>query len=441
MATAAETQDVEETLEEVSLHDTPRPEYGSKPSNGVASSGPKVPNFSPPILSTPSSAQPQTPTRPLPLNLNGHNNTHTSTPLQSPPPRISTSNSTAPSVLPTRTSTVGFLTLPQGQTLSIVLITSALDIIIQSKEAKRSQHLREATEHALAMVRQGQGADKPKEIFEPLRLACETRNDKLQIASLDCIAKLTAYAFFVEATPNANAYASPPGSPSASATNLPASLADTVAHTITNCYTESTLDTVSLQIVKALLALVLSPHILVHHSSLLKAVRTVYNIFLLSQDPVNQNIAQGGLTQMVHHIFARCQIPTDPTGPADIPTTTSRSSLAPSNEAQEGPSTPASKGNSNGIHQFGSSTSVDSDLAVAAAVPLPPEGDDENLDSEYVYFALLYALSNGTPCLGLRTPQVYPTREGTLRLENPMHSARMICSSRMRSSYSVLFAS
>lgn len=379
MATPSETHDVEETLEEVSLHDDTSPEHGSNPPNGLTNGGPEVPHSPPSLPSTPSSAQPQTSKRLPPLNINGHNNTHVPASLQTPPPRISMSSSVAASVLQTRTSTTSFLTLTQGQTLSVVLITSALDIIIQSKEAKRSQHLRETTEHALNMLRQGLGAEKPREIFEPLRLACETKNDKLQIASLDCISKLTAYAFFVEATPHANAYASPPGSPSASTTNLPTSLADIVTHTVTNCYTESTPDTVSLQIVKALLALVLSPHILVHHSSLLKAVRTVYNIFLLSQDPMNQNIAQGSLTQMVHHIFARCQLSTDPIGPADVTTSTSRSSLNPSNEDL---GTPISKSYTNGIHQSGSSTSVDSDLAAAAAVPLPPEGDDENIENE-----------------------------------------------------------
>ena len=379
MATTAETHDVDGMLEEVSLHDAPRQEHDSKPSNGVANGGPEVPHSPPPLPSTPNSAKPQTPTRRPPLDLNGHSNIHVSASLQSPPPRISTSSSAGASVPPRRTSTTGSLTLAQGHTLSVVLITSALDIIVQSKEAKRSQQLRDATEHALGMLRQGLGADKPRDIFEPLRLACETKNDKLQIASLDCIAKLTAHAFFVEATTHTNAYASPPGSPSASTTNLPTSLADTVTHTVTNCYTESTPDTVSLQIVKALLALVLSPHILVHHSSLLKAVRTVYNIFLLSQDPMNQNVAQGGLTQMVHHIFARCQITTDPIGPADVPTSASRSSLTPSNEDL---GTSTSKIHTNGIHQSGSSTSVDSELVAAADVPLPPEGDDENIDGE-----------------------------------------------------------
>jgi len=83
-------------------------------------------------------------------------------------------------------------------------------------------------------------------------------------------------------------------------------------HTITTCHTETTPDSVSLQVVKALLALVLSSTILVHQSSLLKAVRTVYNVFLMSSDPVNQTVAQGGLTQMVHHVFSRCKI-TPPT--------------------------------------------------------------------------------------------------------------------------------
>jgi brefeldin A-inhibited guanine nucleotide-exchange protein len=55
------------------------------------------------------------------------------------------------------------------------------------------------------------------------------------------------------------------------------------------------------------MAIVLSTNegMLVHQSSLLKAVSTVYNVFLLSSDPANQVVAQGGLTQMVHHVFGR----------------------------------------------------------------------------------------------------------------------------------------
>lgn len=203
----------------------------------------------------------------------------------------------------------------KGHNVSMVLITSALETIAASKEARKSVPLRESTQKALDLIRSNQGGDRPREIFEPLRLACETRNEKLMIASLDCISKLISYSFFAEED-RLGSYAlpSPPPSPNprnpsgASQANIPLpSLVDLVAHTITACHTETTPDPVSLQIVKALLSLVLSPNILVHHSSLLKAVRTVYNIFLLSTDPVNQMVAQGGLTQMVHHVFTRCK--------------------------------------------------------------------------------------------------------------------------------------
>ena len=193
------------------------------------------------------------------------------------------------------------LTMAKGHTVSVVLISSALETIAASKEAKRSAPLRESVQRALEMVKSGQGGDKPREIFEPLRLACETRNEKLMIASLDCISKLISYSFFAESSSSSHAPSSPPPSPgpnsrhstSSQAPPPPPSLVDLVVHTITSCHTESTPETVSLQIVKALLALVLSPTILVHQSSLLKAVRTVYNVFLLSVDPVNQMVAQG----------------------------------------------------------------------------------------------------------------------------------------------------
>ncbi|TFK43562.1 hypothetical protein BDQ12DRAFT_596918 [Crucibulum laeve] len=209
------------------------------------------------------------------------------------------------------------MTISQGHTVSVVLISTALETIAASKEAKRSVAMRDSTRHALELVKSNQGGARPREVFEPLRLACETRSEKLMIASLDCISKLISYSFFAE--PNTHLSQpidSPPPSPhpsGRSSTSVPPysspqpSLVDLVAHTITACHTENTPDAVSLQIVKALLSLVLSPTILVHHSSLLKAVRTVYNVFLLSTDPVNQMVAQGGLTQMVHHVFTRCR--------------------------------------------------------------------------------------------------------------------------------------
>ncbi len=203
------------------------------------------------------------------------------------------------------------LTLPRGNPVSSVLITSALETIAASREAKKSKPLRECTHRALELVRADLAGDQPREIFEPLRLACETGSEKLMIASLDCITKLVSHAFFIDDSSPIASLPSPPPSPAPgrrdSHSSIPEpSLVDLVVHTITSCHTETSPDTVSLQVVRALLALVLSSTILAHQSSLLKAVRTVYNVFLMSNDPVNQTVAQGGLTQMVNHVFARC---------------------------------------------------------------------------------------------------------------------------------------
>jgi brefeldin A-inhibited guanine nucleotide-exchange protein len=81
-----------------------------------------------------------------------------------------------------------------------VLITSALKTIAASREAKKSTSLRETTRRALELVRADHVGDSPREVFEPLRLACEceTRTEKLMIASLDCITKLISHLFFVD---------------------------------------------------------------------------------------------------------------------------------------------------------------------------------------------------------------------------------------------------
>ncbi|ETW76959.1 hypothetical protein HETIRDRAFT_106312 [Heterobasidion irregulare TC 32-1] len=188
------------------------------------------------------------------------------------------------------------MSIPQSNSVSTMLFTSALD----------TAPLREGVDIALEIVRAGMGDDHPREIFKPLCLACETRNEKLMVASLDCISKLISYSFFIEARPPEHASSRPRPCPRSDLP--PPSLVDLVVHTITTCRTETTADLVRLQVVKALLALVLSSTILVHQSSLLKAVCTVYNVFLMSTDPVNQTAARGGLTQMVHHILSHSKV-------------------------------------------------------------------------------------------------------------------------------------
>ena len=262
-----------------------------------------------------------------------------------PEPRSSTNRPRIP--LPPLSTHKRSLTASRGNTVSSVLISTALETIANSREAKRSVALKDSVQRALDLVRSGDGGERPREIFEPLRLACETKNEKLMIASLDCISKLISYSFFVEEDSSRPNFTSPPPSPGgpngrqggSTQSGHEPSLVDIVVHTITSCHTENTPETVSLQIVKGLLALVLSTTILVHQSSLLKAVRTVYNIFLLSVDPVNQMVAQGGLTQIVNHVFARCKI--DPSLPSfpetGSPTPKTDPALSPTSSHQQTP--------------------------------------------------------------------------------------------------------
>ncbi|WWC95937.1 hypothetical protein V866_002804 [Kwoniella sp. B9012] len=186
--------------------------------------------------------------------------------------------------------------------LSTVLIMPPLQLLVDSKEAKKSASFRAASQKALELCQvsgNGEGSSSaylhPREIFEPLRLAIsnpQTTSVPILITSLDLLSKLISHSFFSE-----------PNGPPKGMSPLP----DLITHTITLSYSENSPPQVALQVVKALMAIVLSTDkgMLVHQSSLLKAVRTVYNVFLLSNDAANQVVAQGGLTQMVHHVFGR----------------------------------------------------------------------------------------------------------------------------------------
>ncbi|KAG0150678.1 hypothetical protein CROQUDRAFT_651889 [Cronartium quercuum f. sp. fusiforme G11] len=217
---------------------------------------------------------------------------------------------------------------------SAVLVIASLETIIASKEAKRSQELNEATRAALGLLKgeyntagELQPPATPDEeaqmIIKPLRLACQTRTPALMVTALDCIGKLVSYNFFQvqDQKPRIGQDLAPPSATFPTTQEIPDGedlpglrMGDQVTGIICDCFADASCpDAVQLQIVKAILALVLAPSkqggrpLEVHQSSLLRAVRTVYNIFLLSKSPTNQAVAQGALTQMVGHVFGRVE--------------------------------------------------------------------------------------------------------------------------------------
>lgn len=269
----------------------------------------------------------------------------------------------------------------QGHHMSSVLISSALDTIASSKEAKRSIPLKESTQKALELLQTNQAGEYPRDILEPLRLACETKNEKLTAISLDCISKLIGFDFFADEDFDLPQRPSPPPSPvpgrrpsgpdSQGSAPQP-SLVDLVAHTIVSCYTETTSDTVSVQIVKAILNMVVSTTTIVHHSSLLKCIRTVYNIYMLSAEPRTQQVAQAALSQMVDHIFNRSKLEEQPRQSIDR-----RDSLAASTPDMSSEAPPTESNTSTPIE------SSSQDSIPSGDPPIKPEEQAEpSLDSE-----------------------------------------------------------
>ncbi|KAG9237809.1 hypothetical protein BJ875DRAFT_369269 [Amylocarpus encephaloides] len=179
---------------------------------------------------------------------------------------------------------------------SIVFVVSALEAIAASKEAHKRQQLGESVQKALKDIKEQEpNLPDPEIIFAPLQTATKSGSIALTTTALDCIGKLISYSYF-----------SVPSSPNADKDAAREPLIERAIDTICDCFQgETTPVEIQLQIVKSLLAAVLNDKIVVHGAGLLKAVRQVYNVFLLSKSSTNQQVAQGTLTQMVGTVFER----------------------------------------------------------------------------------------------------------------------------------------
>ena len=182
---------------------------------------------------------------------------------------------------------------------SLKFVVSSLDAIATSKDAQRNKQLGESAKKVLDAIKEQDKLPDPDLVFAPLQLATKSNNPQLTTTALDCIGKLISYSYFSispkddAAEPEEGAEQAPP-------------LIERAIDTICDCFQgENTAVEIQLQIVKSLLAAVLNDKIVVHGAGLLKAVRQVYNVFLLSRSTANQQVAQGTLTQMVGTVFER----------------------------------------------------------------------------------------------------------------------------------------
>uniref|UniRef100_A0A4W4GKJ3 SEC7 domain-containing protein n=1 Tax=Electrophorus electricus TaxID=8005 RepID=A0A4W4GKJ3_ELEEL len=188
-----------------------------------------------------------------------------------------------------------------------MFLSRALEKILSDKEVKRSQHnqLRKACQVALGELRPwfspGPNLSCSLSRFEtadkyvlPFELACQSKSPRIVSTSLDCLQKLIAYGHITGNAPDSGA----PGK----------RLIDRLVETICNCFQGPQTDEgVQLQIIKALLTAVTSPHIEIHEGTVLLTVRTCYNIYLASRNLINQTTAKATLTQMLNVIFTRME--------------------------------------------------------------------------------------------------------------------------------------
>ncbi|KPM40307.1 Protein transport protein SEC7 [Neonectria ditissima] len=184
---------------------------------------------------------------------------------------------------------------------SLKFVVSSLEAIASSKDAQRNKQLAESATKALEAIKEQDQLPNPEIVFAPLQLASRSNNVQLTNTALDCIGKLISYSYF-------SVPSSPPEAPEdgAEPPEPAPPLIERAIDTICNCFQgETTAVEIQLQIVKSLLAAVLNDKIVVHGAGLLKAVRQVYNVFLLSRSTANQQVAQGTLTQMVGTVFER----------------------------------------------------------------------------------------------------------------------------------------
>ncbi|TPX34074.1 hypothetical protein SmJEL517_g03259 [Synchytrium microbalum] len=251
---------------------------------------------------------------------------------------------------------------------SDVFIKLALEQLSSAKEGKKILQLRDSCSKASAAlealsVGRGDPSISIAAVFLPFQIACESRIPILASIAIDCLGKLFTYNYWSRyeshddaasenGTNNTNKRTSTSSrgrqsrsddddtaddearssldiegdreDGGASGSGIVAQVIDTICDTFAGG--ETTDERVQLQIIKALAASVSSPDPKsgAHGGVLLKAIRTTYNIFLLSKSPTTQLLAQSSLTQMVQAVFER--IPRPPKQPIIKPGNTSPTS-------------------------------------------------------------------------------------------------------------------
>ncbi|CAH8564731.1 unnamed protein product [Schistosoma turkestanicum] len=132
-----------------------------------------------------------------------------------------------------------------------------------------------------------------EKLLRPFQLACTMKSPKIVSTAVDSLQKLIAYGHI----PN-----------TAVCSSGKVRIIEQVVTTICSCFQGvQTDDGIQLQILKALLTVITSPVVEIHEADILLVVRTCYNIFMATKNPINQATARATLTQIISVLFQRME--------------------------------------------------------------------------------------------------------------------------------------
>ncbi|KAL3151970.1 hypothetical protein ABBQ32_001093 [Trebouxia sp. C0010 RCD-2024] len=161
--------------------------------------------------------------------------------------------------------------------------------------------------------------ESAQELLDVLRISVETRKTQLVDAALDCVQRLISHGLLCGPVHSIN-HRREAASKAAGAKQKPRDDDDDAETAVQGpmppqaqavellCRCDDIPDDgIELRVLKGLLTAVTSNAVHVHGQALLLAVRTCYNIFLMSRSEVNQTTAKASLTQMLNVVFQRME--------------------------------------------------------------------------------------------------------------------------------------
>ncbi|KAF1771775.1 hypothetical protein GCK72_003603 [Caenorhabditis remanei] len=207
------------------------------------------------------------------------------------------------------------MTTLQKKSIGNMFLRSGIEKILADKDIKKKENLqlKKACDNALEELKSAEETNgspssnngeylpdagtliEADRYFLPFELACNSKSPRIVITALDCLQKLIAYGHLTGRGPDTS--------------NPERKLIDRIVEAICAPFLgQGTDENVLLQLIKAVLAVVLSKHCQVHGASLILAVRTCFNIYLTSKNHVNQATAKATLTQVISTVFSRMEM-------------------------------------------------------------------------------------------------------------------------------------